>query len=148
MSSFQKQALGSLFSIVWLILYESTLIFETPHIRTEVRLKDPSITNHHISDGQYKDGFGGMMNVVSSLTSGLVVTSLSESNRAMRATRHSVRCRCGTTLVPTPSPGVAWISAGNSFFSNKLSISTCIHLQSQYEPDLNAKRNSQVTKIR
>jgi hypothetical protein len=76
-------------------------------------------------------------------SNGLVVASPGEPKEERCALHVMVtRAGVGLSLVPTPSPGVAWFSAGNSFFSNKLSISTSIHLQSQYEPKPQCKEES------
>jgi hypothetical protein len=70
----------------------------------------------------------------------LVVASVSESKEE-RCAVHVMVAGAGVvlSLIPTQGPGVAWFSAGNSFFSNKLSISTSIHLQLQCEPKSQCK---------
>jgi hypothetical protein len=70
----------------------------------------------------------------------LVVASVGESNEG-RCALHVMVAGAGVvlSLVPTQGPGVTRFSAGNSFFSNKLSISTSIHLQLQYEPKSQCK---------
>lgn len=66
----------------------------------------------------------------------LVVASVSESKEE-RCALHVMVVGAGVllSLVPTQGPGVAWFSAGNSFFSNKLSI----HLQLQCDPKSQCK---------
>jgi hypothetical protein len=66
----------------------------------------------------------------------LVVASAGESTDERCALQHVTVARAGVVLplVPTRGPGVAWFSAGNSFFSNKVAILTSIHLHLQYEP--------------
>lgn len=80
--------------------------------------------------------------------SDLEVASLGESKRVMRAARHCDRRRCGTTLVPTPSPGVPCFPQEirscpiNCTFPH---ASTCSH---NTNPISMPRGISQVTKIR